>query len=30
MVWWLVDVISAKDRAKKYNFKKFTQLTSYL
>ena len=30
MVWWLVDVISAKDRAKKYNFKKFTQLTSYM
>ena len=24
-IWWLVDIFSAKDRAKKYNFKKFTE-----
>lgn len=29
-VWWLVDIFSAKDRAKKYNFKKFTQATSFM
>jgi len=28
MIWWLVDVISAKDRAKKYNFKKISQVLS--
>ena len=27
-VWWLIDIFSAKDRAKKYNFKKFTQMSS--
>jgi len=26
-IWWLVDIFTAKDRAKKYNFKKFTQVT---
>jgi hypothetical protein len=26
-IWWLIDIFSAKDRAKKYNFKRFTQLT---
>jgi len=26
-IWWLVDIFTAKDRAKKYNFKKFTQAT---
>jgi hypothetical protein len=29
-IWWLVDVISAKDRAKKFNMKKFVQITSFL
>src|SRR5574344_47063 len=24
-IWWLVDIISAKKRAKEYNFKKLTQ-----
>jgi hypothetical protein len=28
MIWWLIDIISAKERAKKYNFKKFMKLTS--
>jgi hypothetical protein len=27
LIWWLVDIFSAKDRAKAYNFKKFTQAT---
>jgi len=26
-IWWLVDIFSAKDRAKKYNFKKFMEVT---
>lgn len=30
LIWWLVDIISAKDRAKKYNMKKFTQFTSFI
>ena len=30
MIWWLVDIFSAKERAKKYNFKKFTQATSFM
>ena len=30
MIWWLVDIFSAKERAKKYNFKKFTQVTSFI
>lgn len=29
-IWWLVDIFSAKERAKKYNFKKFTQATSFM
>lgn len=29
-IWWLIDIFSAKDRAKAYNFKKFMQLTSYI
>jgi hypothetical protein len=29
LIWWIVDVISAKERAQKYNFKKFTQVTSF-
>ena len=29
-IWWLVDIISAKERAKKYNFKKFTQVTLFI
>jgi hypothetical protein len=30
LIWWLVDIFSAKERAKKYNFKKFTQATSFM
>jgi len=30
MIWWIVDIFSAKERAKKYNFKKFVQLTSFI
>ena len=26
-IWWLIDIFSAKDRAKKYNFKKFMEVT---
>ena len=29
-IWWIVDIFSAKERAKKYNFKKFVQLTSFI
>tara|TARA_B110000211_G_C14010051_1_gene522665 strand:- start:697 stop:1032 length:336 start_codon:yes stop_codon:yes gene_type:complete len=29
-IWWIVDVFSAKERAKKYNFKKFVQLSSFI
>lgn len=25
LVWWLIDIFTAKDRAKKYNFKKISQ-----
>jgi len=28
MIWWLVDILSAKERAKKYNFAKFMQISS--
>lgn len=24
-IWWLIDIFTAKDRAKKYNFQKITQ-----
>jgi hypothetical protein len=27
MIWWLVDIFTANDRAKKYNFKKFMEAT---
>jgi hypothetical protein len=27
LVWWLIDIFTATDRAKKYNFKKFMQIT---
>ena len=30
LIWWLVDIFSAKERAKKYNFKKFTQAMSFM
>ncbi|MDD4848004.1 MAG: TM2 domain-containing protein [Bacteroidales bacterium] len=29
-IWWLIDIISAKDRAKKYNFQKFNQRLSLI
>jgi hypothetical protein len=29
-VWWLVDIFTAKDRAKKYNLKKIMQATAML
>ncbi|NDW19811.1 TM2 domain-containing protein [Dysgonomonas sp. 216] len=30
LIWWLVDIFSAKDRAKRYNYKKFVLVTSIL
>jgi hypothetical protein len=30
MIWWLVDIITAKKRAKEYNIKKFIEVTSYM
>lgn len=27
MLWWLIDIFSAKNRAKKYNFEKFMKAT---
>ncbi len=27
LIWWLIDIFSAQDRARKYNFKKFTEAT---
>ena len=29
-IWWIVDIFSAKERAKKHNFKKFIQATSFM
>jgi hypothetical protein len=29
-IWWLVDIFSAKERAMKYNFKKFIKVTSFM
>jgi hypothetical protein len=29
-IWWLVDIFSAKERAKKYNFQKFNQSLSFV
>ena len=29
-IWWLVDIFSAKERAMKYNFKKFMKVTSFM
>jgi hypothetical protein len=29
-IWWLIDIFSAKQRAKKYNFKEFTKLTMFI
>lgn len=28
-IWWIVDIFTAKDRAKNYNFKKFNQAIAY-
>ena len=30
LIWWLVDIFNAKDRAKKYNFNKFIKLSSFM
>lgn len=30
LVWWLVDIFTAKDRAKKFNLKKFMKLTAFI
>ena len=27
LIWWFIDIFTAKNRAKRYNFKKFTQVT---
>jgi hypothetical protein len=29
LIWWLIDIITAKERAKKYNFRKITQAMTY-
>jgi hypothetical protein len=29
-IWWLIDIFSAKERAKQYNLKKFMEATSIL
>lgn len=29
-IWWLVDITTAKSRAREYNMKKFVQLTSLM
>ena len=26
-IWWLIDIFSAKDRAKRYNFRRFNEVT---
>jgi hypothetical protein len=28
LIWWIVDIFSAKERAQKYNLKKFMKITS--
>ena len=30
LIWWIVDIISARERTKKYNFKKFNQTLSFM
>jgi len=30
LIWWFLDIFSAKKRAKRHNFKKFTQAISFL
>jgi hypothetical protein len=30
MIWYIIDILSAKERAKNYNFKKFTKVTSMM
>jgi hypothetical protein len=29
LIWWLIDIFSAKDRACKYNFKQFQKLIAF-
>jgi hypothetical protein len=29
-LWWLIDIFTAKSRARTYNFKKFIQVTSFI
>jgi TM2 domain-containing membrane protein YozV len=29
-IWWLIDVFTAKERAKKYNFQQFSKLTAFV
>ncbi len=29
-LWWLIDIFSAKSRARTYNYKKFVQVTSFI
>jgi TM2 domain-containing membrane protein YozV len=29
-IWWLIDIFTAKERAKKYNFRKFMRLTAFI
>jgi hypothetical protein len=30
LVWWLIDIFTAKDRAMKYNFRQFSKFTSFI
>jgi hypothetical protein len=30
LIWWLIDIFTAKDRAKEYNFRKFMQFVSFV
>jgi len=30
LIWWLVDLFTAKERAQKYNFRKITQAMSFV
>ena len=29
-IWWLIDMFTAIDRAKKYNYRKFLEIASYM
>jgi hypothetical protein len=29
LVWWLIDIFTAQDRARKYNFRQFSKLSAF-